>query len=57
MSTLSSHSGCSTIKVFCMASQMEAQFAGGETVLTEPNTVAFVQGKDLGPGLLNIDEK
>ena len=40
-----------------MASQMEAQFAGSETVLTQPNTVAFVQGKELGPGLLSIDEK
>ena len=35
----------------------EAQFAGSETILTQPNTVAFVQGKELGPGLLNIDEK
>jgi len=41
-----------------MAAHVEAQFTSSEAVLLrQPNTLAFVQGKELGPGLLNIDEK
>ena len=41
-----------------MAAHVEAQFTSSEVVLLrQPNTLAFVQGKELGLGLLNIDEK
>ena len=40
-----------------MAAQVDGQFAGSEVVLQQPNTLAFVQEKELGPGLLSIDEK
>ena len=36
---------------------MDSQYAGGGCVLQQPNTVAFVQGKELGPGILSIEER
>ncbi len=37
--------------------EMASQFAGEGCVLQQPNTVAFMQEKELGPGLLAIDER
>ena len=31
--------------------------AAGECVLQQPGTVAFVQGRELGKGLLSVDER
>ena len=31
--------------------------ASGEYVLRQPATTAFVQGRELGPGLLTVDER
>lgn len=39
--------------------EQTAQFddAAGECVLQQPGTVAFVQGRELGTGLLSVDER
>ena len=36
---------------------MEAQFAGSDTVLQQPETVLFRDGEQVGKGLLSVEER
>ena len=40
-----------------MAAEVEGQFAGVEVVLQQEETRAFADGRELGPGLLSVEER
>ena len=47
-------SSCCIIK---MAAEVEGQFAGVEVILQQAETRAFADGRELGSGLLTIEER
>ena len=40
-----------------MAAEVEGQFAGVDVVLRQEDTRVFVDGRELGTGLLSVEER